>query len=66
MLDTLTLDTNYIQANNLTVTDMSTLIGILNAGGFTQSVNLRSRLGNIDIAATDNALTAKNIKLTAR
>ena len=65
MLDTLTLDTNYIQANNLTVTDMSTLIGILNAGGFTKSVNLRSRLGNIDIAATDNALTAKNIKLTA-
>ncbi|MGA9110651.1 MAG: filamentous haemagglutinin family protein [Smithella sp.] len=65
MLDTLTLDTNYIQTNNLTVTDMTNLIGILNAGGFTQSVNLRSRLGNIDIAATDNALTAKNVTLTA-
>ena len=64
MLDTLTLDTNYIQANNLTVTDMTTLIGILNAGGFTQSVNLRSRVGNIDIAA-NQTLTAQNVTLTA-
>ena len=64
MLDTLTLDTNYIQANNLTVTDMTNLIGILNAGGFTQSVNLRSRLGNIDIAA-NQTLTAQNVTLTA-
>ncbi len=64
VLDTLTLDTNYIQANNLTVTDMTNLIGILTAGGFTQSVNLRSRIGNIDIAE-NQTLKAQNVILTA-
>jgi filamentous hemagglutinin family protein len=49
----------------LTDTDDSNLITTLASGGFTQSVDLRTSQGNIDIASTDNTLTAKNIKLTA-
>jgi filamentous hemagglutinin family protein len=44
--------------------DVSSLIDALASGGFTQSVNLRARQGNIDIAS-DDTLTAQNIKLTA-
>ena len=54
-----TLDTNQ-----LTDTDVSDLITTLASGGFTQSVDLRTSQGNIDIVSNDT-LTAKNIKLTA-
>ena len=48
----------------LTDTDVSNLITTLASGGFTQSVDLRTSQGNIDIASSDT-LAAQNIKLTA-
>jgi filamentous hemagglutinin family protein len=44
--------------------DMTSLIGTLAAGGFTESVNIRTHTGNIDIAA-NQTLTAYNVTLTS-
>ncbi|HET6516149.1 MAG TPA: filamentous hemagglutinin family protein [Thermodesulfovibrionales bacterium] len=53
-----------LDTSKLSEEDMTGLIGTLNAGGFTESVDLRARSGNIDIAA-DQKLTANHVKLTA-
>jgi filamentous hemagglutinin family protein len=45
-------------------TDLAALNAKLTAGGFTESIGLRSRLGNIEIA-NGQVLTARHVKLTA-
>lgn len=47
----------------LSEADMTGLIKTLPDGGFTESVDIRARTGNIDIASTDT-LSAHHIKLT--
>ena len=64
VLDTLTVDTDYINTNKLNVTDMTKLIGTLTAGGFTESLDIRARSGNVDISP-GHTLTASHVKLTA-
>ncbi|MGD0277879.1 MAG: filamentous hemagglutinin family protein [Smithella sp.] len=53
-----------LDTNQLADADISGLMDALASGGFTQSVDLRTSQGNIDIASSDT-LTAQNIKLTA-
>jgi filamentous hemagglutinin family protein len=53
------LDTSQLADSNV-----SSLIDALASGGFTQSVNLRARQGNIDIAG-NQTLTAQHVILTA-
>ncbi|MGC1456599.1 MAG: filamentous hemagglutinin family protein [Nitrospirota bacterium] len=52
-----------LDTSQLADIDMTRLIGTLSAGGFTESVDMRARKGNIDIASTDK-LTAHLVKLT--
>jgi len=49
---------------NMINTDMTQLIGIIIAGGFTESIDIRAITGNINIAS-GQTLQASNVKLTA-
>jgi filamentous hemagglutinin family protein len=53
-----------LDTHELSDADLSNLIVTLASGGFTQSVDLRSRIGSIDIAG-GQTLTARNVTLTA-
>jgi hypothetical protein len=63
---TLFVDTYQVSNTDATRlnTDMSQLLGTIEAGGFTESVAIRARTGNIDIASGMN-MQARRVKLIA-
>jgi len=53
-----------LDTNQLTDADMTSLLGIFLAGGFTESLNIRARTGNIDIVQ-GQTMQASHVILTA-
>jgi filamentous hemagglutinin family protein len=62
----LLIDTYQVSNTDKTMlnTDMTQLLGTIDAGGFTDSVDIRALKGNIDIAS-GQTLQARRVKLTA-